>query len=95
MASKKITAMPDLAGGQVPTDLTTLVDLSAVASLQNVKSTLNDLFAEITKNITDVSVQFGDGVAATVSAAGKGKIRYNNTAGSFQVSENSGAYQTC
>lgn len=93
MASKKITAMPDLAGGQVPTDLMTIVDLSQPASLQNVKSTLNDAFAEITKNITDLTVQFGNGVTGTVSAAGKGKIRYNNTAGSFQVSENAGAYQ--
>jgi len=93
MASKKITAMPDLAGAQVPTDLTTLVDLSQPASTQNVKSTLNDVFAEITKNITDLTVQFGDGVAGTVSAASKGKLRYNNTAGSFQVSENGGAYQ--
>ncbi|MFN0108550.1 MAG: hypothetical protein ACKVZH_06815, partial [Blastocatellia bacterium] len=93
MASKKITAMPDLAGGQVPTDLTTLVDLSQPASTQNVKSTLNDLFAEITKNITDVTVQFGDGVAGTVSAVNKGKLRYNDTASSFQVSEDGAAYQ--
>ena len=55
--------------------------------------TLNDLLAEITRNITDVSVQFGDGVGATVSAAGKGKLRYNDTVGSFQVSENGAAYQ--
>ena len=92
MASKKITAMPDLAGGQVPTDLATLVDLSASLANQNVKSTLNDLFAEITKNITDLSVQFGNGAAATVSAAGKGKLIYNNSVTGFQVSANGGAY---
>lgn len=92
MASKKITAMPNLAGAQVPTDLATLVDLSAVPASQNVKSTLNDLFAEITKNITDLSVQFGDGAAASVSAVSKGKIRYNATAQAFQVSESAGAY---
>lgn len=93
MASKKITAMPDLAGAQVPTDLMTIVDLSQPAASQNVKSTLNDAFAEITKNITDLTVQFGNGVTGTVSAANKGKLRYNDTAGSFQVSENGGAYQ--
>lgn len=93
MASKKITAMPDLAGGQVPTDLLTAVDLSASLANQNVKSTLNDLFAEITKNITDLSVQFGNGAAATVSAAGKGKLIYNNSVQSFQASENGAAYQ--
>jgi len=92
MASKKITAMPDLAGGQVPTDLLTAVDLSASLANQNVKSTLNDLFAEITKNITDLSVQFGNGASATVSAAGKGKLIYSNTATAFQVSANGGAY---
>lgn len=92
MASKKITAMPDLAGGQVPTDLLTAVDLSASLANQNVKSTLNDLFAEITKNITDLSVQFGNGAAATVSAAGKGKLIYNNSVTGFQVSANGGAY---
>ena len=85
--------MPDLAGAQVPTDLMTIVDLSQPAASQNVKSTLNDAFAEITKNITDLTVQFGNGVTGTVSAAGKGKIRYNDTAKSFQVSEDGGAYQ--
>jgi len=85
--------MPDLAGAQVPTDLMTIVDLSEPASTQNVKSTLNDAFAEITKNITDLTVQFGNGVTGTVSAAGKGKLRYNDTAKSFQVSEDAGAYQ--
>jgi len=85
--------MPNLAGAQVPTDLMTIVDLSEPASTQNVKSTLDDAFAEITKNITDLTVQFGNGVTGTVSAAGKGKLRYNDTAKSFQVSEDAGAYQ--
>jgi len=94
MASKKITAMPDLAGGQVPTDLLTAVDLSQPTATQNVKATFNDTFAEITKNVTDLSVQFANGLGtATVSAANKGKIIYNSTAQSFQVSENGGAYE--
>lgn len=86
--------MPDLAGGQVSTDLTTLVDLSQVAALQNVKSTLNDLFETITKNITAKTLIFEDALALrSVSAVSTGKLDYNATAQSFQVSENGGAYQ--
>lgn len=92
MASEKITAMPDLAGGQVPTDLVTAVDLSAVPASQNVKSTLNDLFATITKNITDRAVRFqAPGTAPTVSAASQGSIYHNGTA--FLASSNAGAYE--
>ena len=89
---EKLVNLPDLAGAQAPGDPIYLVDLSAGTNRDR-KSSLNDLFAEITKNITDLTVQFGDGVSGTVSAAGKGKIRYNNTASSFQVSENGAAYQ--
>jgi hypothetical protein len=93
MPSKKITNMPDWAGAQVPTDLLTGVDLSQPANLENVKTTLNDLFATITKNISDISLQFQNGVAtATVSAAGQGKIRYNDTTKTFQFSADGGAY---
>lgn len=92
MASEKITAMPDLAGGQVPTDLVTVVDLSAVPASQNVKSTLNDLFATITKNITDRAVRFqAPGTAPTVSAASQGSIYHNGT--TFLASSNGGAYE--
>jgi hypothetical protein len=93
MASEKITAMPNWGGAQVPTDLLTGVDLSAALANQNVKTTLDDMFSTITKNVTDVSLQFQDGVAAAVSAAGNGKLIYNDTAKSFQVSEDAGAYQ--
>jgi hypothetical protein len=87
MASEKITAMPDLAGGQVPTDLVTAVDLSALPASQNVKSTLNDLFATITKNITDRAVRFqAPGTAPAVSAASQGSIYHNGTA--FLASSN-------
>lgn len=92
MASEKITAMPDLAGGQVPTDLVTAVDLSAPPASQNVKSTLNDLFATITKNITDRAVRFqAPGTAPTVSAATQGSIYHNGT--TFLASSNGGAYE--
>ncbi|MCI0348412.1 MAG: hypothetical protein L0Z53_03215, partial [Acidobacteriales bacterium] len=96
MASEKLSNLVDLAGGQVPLDLTYVVDVSAGLAGSK-KSTLNDLLAEITKNITDLTVQFGDGAAGTVSAASKGKLRYDQSAvsaaGSFQVSENGAAYQ--
>ena len=92
MASEKITAMPDLAGGQVPTDLVTAVDLSAPPASQNVKSTLNDLFATITKNITDRALRFqAPGTAPTVSAASQGSIYHNGT--TFLASSNGGAYE--
>lgn len=92
MASEKITAMPDLAGGQIPTDLMTAVDLSAAPGSQNVKSTLNDIFATITKNITDRAVRFqAPGTAPTVSAASQGSIYHNGT--TFLASSNGGAYE--
>jgi hypothetical protein len=98
MASKKITALPNWGGAQVPTDLLTAVDLSQPAATENVKTTLDDLFSTITKNITDISVQWQDGDGTkTVSAANNGKLAYSQGAaggaGSFQVSENGAAYQ--
>ena len=91
MASEKITAMPDLAGGQIPTDLVPLVDLSAVPASQNVKSTLNDLFAVVTKNITDRAIRFqAPGSAPAVSGASQGGIYFDGT--DFKVSENGGAW---
>jgi len=47
MPNKKITAMPDLAAGQVSGDLLTLVDLSAAPASQNVKSSLTNFFANM------------------------------------------------
>jgi hypothetical protein len=92
MASSKLSVLVSLAGGQVPTDLAYVDDISAGAAGSK-SSTLNDLFATITKNITDLSLQFQDGAAtATVSAAGQGKIRYNDTTKTFQVSTNATAY---
>ena len=92
MPNKKITAMPSLAGNQVPTDLVTAVDLSAAPVNQNVKSTLNDLFSTITKNITDRAIRFqAPGSAPAVSAASQGALYHNGT--SFQASSNGGAYE--
>lgn len=91
MPSAKLTALVDLAGGQVPTDLCYIVDVSAGAAGSK-KSTLNDFLQEITQNITDKSVGFAGGSVATVSAASKGKIRYNEVTQTFQASRNTAAY---
>lgn len=93
MASTKVSDLVDLAGGQVPTDLVNIVDVSAGASGSK-RSTLNDLLSVITKNITDLTVAFQDGAAGSVSAASQGKIRYNNSVPGFQVSLNGAAYDT-
>ena len=91
MASEKISAMPALGGNQVPTDLVPLVDLSAAPANQNVKSTLNDLFAFLTKNVTDRAVRFdAPGSTPALSAAGAGAIYFNGSR--FQVSESTGAW---
>lgn len=92
MPNVKITAMPSLAGNQVPTDLVTAVDLSAAPVNQNVKSTLNDLFSTITKNITDRAIRFqAPGSAPAVAATSQGALYHNGTA--FLVSSNGGAFE--
>jgi len=92
MPNTKITAMPSLAGNQVPTDLVTAVDLSAAPVNQNVKSTLNDLFSTITKNITDRAIRFqAPGSAPAVSSANQGALYHNGTA--FLASSNGGAFE--
>lgn len=90
MAAEKITALTNLTTPQ-PTMLL-YSGLSPFGVTDDRKVTANNLFAEITANVSDVSIQWGNGVAAAVSAASKGKIIYNATAQAFQVSENGGAY---
>jgi hypothetical protein len=93
MPSKKITDMPDWAGNQISTDLVTGVDLSeADPADQNVKSTLNDLFSVITKNITDGAVRFVGAFTPAVSAADSGSFYYNDTTNTFQASRNGSSY---
>ena len=92
MASEKLTALPNLAGGQVPTDLTYVVDVSAGAAGSS-RSTLNDLFSEITKNITDGAVRFAGFAAPAVSAAGKGALYFSSADNTFKGSRNAGAYE--
>lgn len=92
MPSKKITEMPDWAGNQVSTDLVTGVDLSAALADQNVKSTLNDLFSIITKNITDGAVRFTGTFTPAISGANAGALYYNDSRDTFQGSRNASAY---
>lgn len=91
MASHNITALTNLATPQ-PTMLL-YTGLSPFGATDDRKITVNALLAEITANISDISVQFGNGLGtATVAAAGKGKLRYNNTTKTFQFSADGVAY---
>lgn len=45
--SKKISALPSLAGAQVGSDVLTALDVSQLAALQNVKTTLDDFFGNV------------------------------------------------
>ena len=90
--SKKITAMPSLGGAQVPTDLIPAIDLSALPASQNVQTTLNDLFATITKNITDGALRFQEKTAPAPSTAGTGAIYFSSATSTFQVSQAGSAY---
>ena len=90
--SKKITAMPSLGGAQVPTDLIPAIDLSALPASQNVQTTLNDLFATITKNITDGALRFQEKTAPATSTASTGAIYFSSTTSTFQVSQAGSAY---
>lgn len=84
--------MPDWAGNQVSTDLITGVDLSASLANQNVKSTLNDLFSVITKNITDGAVRFQEFTAPALSGAGEGALYFDDTDKTFKGSRNGSAF---
>jgi hypothetical protein len=90
--SKKITAMPSLGGTQVPTDLIPAIDLSALPAAQNVQTTLNDLFATITKNITDGALRFQAVTAPATSTAGNGAIYFSSATSTFQASQAGSAY---
>src|SRR5215470_17940156 len=91
MPSANITALTNLATPQ-PTMLM-YAALSPFGVTDDRKVTANNLFSTITANISDISLQFDNGLGtATVAAAGKGKIRYNNTTKTFQASADGGAY---
>jgi hypothetical protein len=91
MASSKLSALVSLAGGQVPTDLAYVDDVSAGAAGSK-SSTLNDLFAIVTKNITDGALRFGAFAAPALSAAAQGALYFDSGVNRFLFSENAGAY---
>ena len=92
MAATNITGLTNYGGGQQPADLM-YVGRSPFNPTDDRKTTLNDLFSTVTRNITERSLQWtdSDGVA-TVSAASSGKIRYSAGSQQFQFSQNGGAY---
>lgn len=75
---ERVAALPNYGPNSAPTDRFHIVS-AAIGFTAGVASdyyiTPDNFLAEITRNITDVSLGFGDGVGATVSAAGKGKLR--------------------
>jgi hypothetical protein len=89
--------LPAYGANSAPTDRFWIASAAvgfALGSAADKYITANDFCAEITRNVTDISLQFGSGSGvSTVSAANKGKIRYDSAGQSFQVSENGGAYQ--
>lgn len=91
MASEKLSALVDLAGGQAPNDQVYVNDVSAGVAGSK-RSTLNDLFSIITKNITDGALRFQGFAAPVVSAAGQAAIYFDSTDNRVKSSENAGAY---
>ena len=89
MPSQNITALTDYAGGQAPADLV-YVAKSPFGATDDRKSTLNDLCAYPTKNITDKTQRFQASSSPSVSGASEGALMFTGT--KFQLSENGGAY---
>src|SRR6185369_15137732 len=91
MPSQKLSALVNLAGGQVSTDLMYIVDVSAGAAGSK-RSTLNDFLSTITKNITDGAVRFQGFTPPADSAAGQGSIYFDSVLNQFLISENNNPY---
>lgn len=92
MATKKFSAFTAGSTNQDPTDVLVGLDLSLATSAQNTKWTLNNLFAVVTRNITDGALRFGGFAAPAVSGAGEGSIYFDSTSNTFKLSQNAGAY---
>jgi hypothetical protein len=99
--SDRLFNLTELAGGQAPGDLLYLLDVSAgtdAGDQSDRKQSLNDTFDTITKNVSNLSIQWADGDSvSTLSGASAGRLRYSASAasstGSFQVSEAAAAFQ--
>src|SRR5262245_38219051 len=91
MPSAKLSSLAALTSPQ-STDLSYAVR-PALGSAGSRSITNDARLSIITRNITDLSLGFQDGAGvATVSAANQAKIKYDQTAGAFQVSLNTAAY---
>lgn len=93
---ERVAALPNYGANSAPTDRIHIVSAATgftagVASDNYITPT--DFLAEITRNITDKSLAFGGGSVATVSAANKGKLAYDQVLQRFKYSENGAAYK--
>jgi len=89
--SNKLPVLTNLAGGQVPTDEVYVVR-PGIEPLDSFRSFLNDLFATITKNITDGALRFQNFAAPSLSAAGQGAMYFDSTLNRFLLSENAAPF---
>lgn len=92
MSSANITALTNYGGAQSPNDLM-YIGRSPFSTTDDRKTTLNDLFAEYSKNTTDGSFRMAGVIAPALSAAGKGSIYFSSASNIFLASENGGAYR--
>lgn len=92
----RMVDLPAYGASSAPTDRMWLASAAvgfALGSAADKYITPNDFLAEITRNITDKSLSYGGGSVATVSAANKGKLAYDEVLQKFKYSENGGAYK--
>jgi hypothetical protein len=66
MANRKFSQFTNGGTNQSPTDTLIGLDVSLSTNAQNSYWTLNSLFSEITRNITDGAVRFGGFAAPAV-----------------------------
>lgn len=91
MATKKFSQFTNGSTGQAPTDTLVGLDLSLATNVQNTYWTLNDLFSNPTRNITDKAMRWNaPGVAPALSASGEASLYFNGT--QFLASYNGAAY---
>lgn len=91
MPSGNVPSFTDYAGNQTPDDLVYIAK-DPFGLTDDRKSTLNDLFSVITKNITDGAVRFQEFTAPALSATGEGSLYFDDTDKTFKGSRNGSAY---
>lgn len=91
MANRKFSQFTAGGTNQSPTDTLVGLDVSLSAAAQNTYWTLNDLFSNPTRNITDKAMRWNaPGGAPSLSAGGEASLYFDGT--SLLVSYNGGAY---